>query len=105
MEEEVLVSFPAQRHGLPHPLPVTECQSHTGGAGTEPDSHMGTRQTSSLRPRLGSRARAVCDGTGKGCMRQVRFWSVSGTFCSKRKCTTHVNSAARLSWTQAQFAP
>lgn len=69
VEEEVLVSL-HRIMACPTPLPVTECQSHTGGAGTEPDSHMGTRQTSSLRPRLGSQARVVCDGTGRGCMKQ-----------------------------------
>lgn len=69
VEEEGQAGFPGtSAMACPSPFPVTECQSHTGGAGTEPDSRVGTRQTSSLRPRLGSQARAVCAETGKGCM-------------------------------------
>ena len=67
MEGEVLARFPG-RSTMACPTPGTEGQSRTGGAGTEPDSRVGTRQTSSLRPQLGSQARAVYDGTGKGCM-------------------------------------
>lgn len=67
VEEEVPASFPGIST-MACPTPVTEGQSRAGGAGTEPESHVGTRQTSSLRPQLGSQARAVYDGTGKGCM-------------------------------------
>lgn len=108
LEEKVLASSPGTGAMACRTLPPHHWVSEPHWqVGTEPGSRVGTCQTSSFRPWLGSQAQAVLYmvGQGKDAGGGVMLWGVSITIYSMRKYTMGLDSAARLPGPKSSFVP